>query len=74
MTTLKLTKIGNSVGAVFPKDVLTRMNVGAGDVVYLTDSPDGVRVTPYNPDFERQMAAAEKVMKKRRLALRKLSR
>ena len=74
MTTLKLTKIGNSVGAVFPKDVLARMNVDVGDVVYLTDSPDGVRVTPYNPSFERQMAAAEKVMKKRRLALRELSK
>jgi len=74
MTRLKLTKIGNSVGAVFPKDVLARMNVDVGDVVYLTDSPDGVRVTPYNPSFERQMAVAEKVMKKRRLALRELSK
>ena len=74
MTKLKLTKIGNSVGAVFPKDVLARMNVDVGDVVYLTDSPDGVRVTPYNPSFERQMTVAEKVMKKRRSALRELSK
>ncbi|HVA26751.1 MAG TPA: hypothetical protein VNF68_01120 [Candidatus Baltobacteraceae bacterium] len=74
MTKLKLTKIGNSVGAVFPKDVLARMNVDAGDVVYLTDSPDGVRVTPYSPSFERQMTVAEKVMKKRRSALRELSK
>jgi putative addiction module antidote len=74
MTTLKLTKIGNSVGAVFPKDLLARMNVDVGDVVYLTDSPDGIRVTPYNPSFERQMTVAEKVMKKRRSALRELSK
>lgn len=74
MNMLKLTKIGNSVGVVLPKDVLARLNVDAGDVVYLTDSPDGVRVTPYNPDFERQMAVAEKVMKKRRSALRELAK
>ena len=74
MTRLKLTKVGNSVGAVFPKDVLARMNVDAGDVVYLTEAPDGVRVTPYNPDFERQMGIAEKIMKKRRAALRELAK
>ncbi|MHB8145780.1 MAG: AbrB/MazE/SpoVT family DNA-binding domain-containing protein [Vulcanimicrobiaceae bacterium] len=74
MTRLKLTRIGNSIGAIFPKDVLTRMNVDVGDVVYLTDSPDGVRVTPYNPDFERQMTVAENVMKKRRAALRELAK
>jgi putative addiction module antidote len=74
MTALKLTKIGNSVGAVFPKEVLARMRVGAGDVVYLTETPDGVRVTPYDPDFERQMEIGEKVMKKRRAVLRELAR
>lgn len=74
MTTLKLTKFGNSVGAVFPKEVLAKMNVGAGDVVYLTEAPDGVRVTPYNPNFERQMAVAERVMKRRRATLRELAK
>ena len=74
MTTLKLTKFGNSVGAVFPREVLARMNIAAGDVIYLTESPDGVRVTPYNPNFQRQMAVAERVMKKRRAALRELAK
>ena len=74
MTTLKLTKVGNSVGAVIPKDVLARMNVDAGDVLYLTEAPDGVRITPYNPRFARQMNAAETVMKNRRAVLRELSK
>jgi len=74
MTKLKLTKIGNSVGAVFPKEVLARMRVDAGDVVYLTETPDGVRVTPYNPDFERQMPIADRVMKRRRAVLRELAK
>ncbi len=74
MTTLKLTRIGNSVGAIFPKEVLARMNVDAGDVVYLTEAPDGVRVTPYNPDFKRQMGIADRVMKRRRAVLRELAK
>jgi putative addiction module antidote len=74
MIALKLTRIGNSVGAVFPKEVLARMHVDAGDVVYMTEAPDGVRITPYNPNFARQMDVAEKVMKKRRAVLRELSK
>lgn len=74
MIALKLTKIGNSVGAVFPKEVLARMHVDVGDVVYLTEAPDGIRVTPYNPEFERQMSLAENLMKKRRTVLHELAK
>ncbi|MBV8643566.1 MAG: AbrB/MazE/SpoVT family DNA-binding domain-containing protein [Candidatus Eremiobacteraeota bacterium] len=74
MIALKLTKIGNSVGAVFPREVLARLHVEAGDTVYLTESPDGARITPYNPNFAGQMEAAEKVMKKRRTVLRELAK
>jgi len=74
MDTLKLIKVGNSVGAIFPKDVLARLHAEVGDVVYLTEAPDGVRVTPYNPEFSAQMKAAEAVMKKRRAVLRELAK
>jgi putative addiction module antidote len=71
---LKLTTIGNSVGAVFPKEALAKLNVGKGDTLFLTESPDGYRLTPYNPDFEAQMNAARAIMKKRRNALRELAK
>jgi putative addiction module antidote len=74
MTRLKLTAIGNSTGLVLPKDVLARLKLDKGDTVYLTESPDGYRLTPYNPEFERQMDAARKIMKKRRTALRELAK
>jgi putative addiction module antidote len=74
MTPLKLTKIGNSVGAVFPRELLARLHAEAGDTVYLTESPDGARLTPYNPNFASQMEAAEKIMKKRRSVLRELAK
>ena len=74
MIKLKLTAVGNSAGVVFSKEVLARLKLDKGDAVYLTESPDGYRLTPYNPEFETQMTAACKVMKKRRAALRELAK
>ena len=73
MTELKLSKVGNSVGVVIPKEILARLNVGAGDTLYLTEGPDGMKLTPYNPRFARHMEVAEKVMKERRNLLRSLA-
>jgi putative addiction module antidote len=49
MTKLKLTTIGNSAGVVLPKEVLARLKLDKGDSVYLTEAPDGYRLTPYDP-------------------------
>jgi putative addiction module antidote len=66
--------MGNSVGAVFPKEVLKRLNVNKGDTIFLTESPEGYRITPYEPDFESQMESARKIMKERRNVLRQLAK
>ncbi len=74
MLSLKLTQIGNSVGFLLPKEAVSRLKVEKGDLVYLTESPDGYRLTPYDPAFEEQMVAAERIMKKRRNVLRALAK
>lgn len=75
MSGLKLTQIGNSVGVILPKEVLAKMNVGKGDTVYLTEAADGgFNLTPYDDEFERQMEAARRIMKKRRNVLRELAK
>ncbi len=74
MIALKLTQIGNSTGVVLPKEALEKMHVAKGDVIYLTETPDGYRVTPYDAEFEQQMAIAREVMKKRRNVLRELAK
>ena len=38
---LKLTQIGNSVGVILPKEALARMKLEKGDMLYLTESPEG---------------------------------
>ena len=72
MLKVKVTSIGNSMGIVLPKEALTKLKAEKGDVLYLVDGPEGL--TPYQHDFEKQMQAAEKVMKKYRNALHELAK
>lgn len=75
MGMLKIRKIGNSLGVVLPKEALQRLGVAEGDRIYLTDAPDGsVRITQYDPEFERQMEAAQRGMAAYRNTLRALSK
>ncbi|MGD0911713.1 MAG: AbrB/MazE/SpoVT family DNA-binding domain-containing protein [Terracidiphilus sp.] len=71
---LKVTTVGSSAGVVLPKEVLTKLRVVKGDFVFLTESPDGFRITPYDPEFEEDMALARQVMRKRRDLLHELAK
>ena len=75
MTSLKVRQIGNSLGVVLPKEALGRLNVAAGDMLYLSEAADGsMRITPYDPEFDAQMRAARKGMRKYRNTLRELAK
>lgn len=74
MHTLKLTQIGNSVGLILPKEVLARLKLEKGDTVFVTETPEGVAITPYDPQFADQMDAARAIMKKRRAVLHELAK
>jgi putative addiction module antidote len=70
---LKVKKIGNSAGLVLPKELLARLRVGPGDTVYVTEAPDGIRLTAANPDFAAKMELAERIMREDRDILRVLA-
>jgi putative addiction module antidote len=75
MIRLKARAVGNSTGVTFPREVTDRLKIKNGDILYLTESPDGgYRLTPYNPEFERQMTAAESIMRRYKDALRQLAK
>jgi putative addiction module antidote len=74
MHTLKLTQIGNSVGLILPKEMLARLGVEKGDTLFVSESPDGLRLVRTDPEFEAQMKAARDVMKKRRAVLKELAK
>lgn len=71
--TLKITTIGNSIGVILPKEILARLRVTKGDSVYVTETPKGIEITAYDERFARQMEAGEKVMRKHRDVLKRLS-
>jgi len=73
MTTLKVTTIGNSVGVVLPRELLERLRVGKGDSLFALETPKGIELTAYDPEFGAQMDAAERVMREDRDALKKLA-
>jgi putative addiction module antidote len=74
MQTLTLTTIGNSTGVILPKELLTRLKIEKGDKIFLTETKDGFQVTVYDRAFEKEMQAAESVMRRYRNALRELAK
>lgn len=73
MTRLKITTIGNSVGVVLPKDVLAKLRVNKGDTLYAVETPNGIELSAYDPEFVAQMDAAELIMREDRDVLKKLA-
>lgn len=74
MTTRKLTKVGNSLGFTLPKEQLSRLGLSEGDTVYVSETPDGLLLSPYDPEFERQTETAESILKRYRNAFRELAK
>lgn len=73
MTTLTVTKVGNSEGVILPKELLAKLRLSKGDKLYVTETPDGIKLTPYDEVFAKTMEIAEQVMREHRDVLRKLA-
>lgn len=66
MHTLKLTTIGSSTGAVFPKELLVQMRLEKGDQLYAVETPDGFLLTPYDPTIKEQLEVGRDFMREYR--------
>ncbi len=64
--------IGNSYGVTLPKAALERLRVKEGDAVYVVETPDGLLLTPHDPDFEESMRIVDDLAARYRNALREL--
>jgi putative addiction module antidote len=69
----KVTTVGNSLGIVLPREILARLRVDKGDLLFLVESPLGFEMTPYEPGFAEQMQQAEQLMRADRNVLRLLA-
>ncbi|PPU04374.1 AbrB/MazE/SpoVT family DNA-binding domain-containing protein [Xanthomonas arboricola pv. juglandis] len=70
---LKITSIGNSAGVILPKELLARLRLGKGNELYALETPDGIKLTAFDPTLAAQMDVAEQVMRNRRALLHKLA-
>jgi putative addiction module antidote len=74
MVELKVRKFGNSLGVVLPKEVIKRLHAGDGQPLFLIEAPDGYRLTPYDPSFEKKMAKADEILSRYRNTLHVLAK
>ncbi len=74
MTEVKVTTVGNSTGVVLSKELLAKLRVQKGDKLFVTETPNGIELSSYNPEFAAQMEMGEEVMRENRDVLRKLAK
>ncbi|HEU5115714.1 MAG TPA: AbrB/MazE/SpoVT family DNA-binding domain-containing protein [Isosphaeraceae bacterium] len=72
--TLKIRKIGGSLGVLLPKPITDSLALEEGDELFVTASPEGIVITPYDPDFGAALEDARAFMRSHRDAFRELAK
>lgn len=73
MHKIKIRKVGNSLGATIPKEILEKLRVSEGDTIFVTETSDGVKLSAYDPEFEKAMSIYKKGSHQYRNALKELA-
>lgn len=71
---VKVRKVGNSLGVILTKDVVDSLGVAEGDELFAIRTPDGIRLTPYDPDFATAIESTRDYMRRHRDALHELAK
>lgn len=71
---VKLRRMGGSVGATLPRDMAQRLHLEAGDEVLAVETANGILLSPYDPEVEEGVAIAVEAQKRYRRALRELAK
>ena len=74
MTKLKIISIGESSGVLLPEEFLTKLELGLGDIIYASETENGIALAAYDPEFDAQMAIAEDIMVENDALLEKLAK
>jgi putative addiction module antidote len=74
MMQLKIRKIGNSLGVVLPKEALARLKAGEGDVLFVSETPDGLTLSIIDERVAEQVDVMRDVAQRYRNTLRTLAK
>lgn len=72
--TVKLRRFGGSLGVVLPKALTDGLALGEGDELFVTATPEGFTLTPYDPAFGEALDDAREFIRTHRNAFRELSK
>ncbi len=71
---IKIRRIGNSLGLILSREMLSALGVSEGDDLFAVHAPDGIWLTPYDPHFAAAMGSGRRYMRRYRNAMRELAR
>lgn len=69
-----LRRVGGSVGATLPKEMVDRLDLAPGDQVLAIETEQGILLTPYSHELDEDTAATRRAAKRYRTALRELAK
>ncbi len=71
---IKIRRSGGSLSATLPKEYMERLQLQEGDRAFVTETPEGILITPYDPDFAKAMKIYQRGARKYRDALKELAK
>ncbi len=70
---IKVRRIGNSLGVILSREMLSGLGVSEGDDLFAVRTPEGLRLTPYDPQFAAAIQSGRRYMRRYRNAMRELA-
>lgn len=72
--TIKLRKVGNSIGIILPKSIIKDFNLKEGDSLEVIEEKDGFKLKAYDSEFAEWAEAYESVHTNYKNALQQLAK
>ena len=70
----KLRKIGNGFGVLLPKEVVERLRVSEGSLLTISETAEGIELSPFDADFSEQVEAFRRTESRHRNTYRELAK
>ena len=62
MCLLEIVQIDDALGVILPEAALARLNLGAGDTIYLAAAPNGgITLTPLDPALQKPISGDDPI-------------
>ena len=70
---VKVRKVGASLGVVIPKELLAELGLGEGDTIYPVRTPGGILLTTHDPETLQVLENTKDFMRRHAGAMKKLA-